>query len=1282
MFTVFALLITLFGAAPEATRAQTIEYKVDNLQDNSLDDPQPSYCTDENDNDCSLRQAMELADSDGSASRITFLLGGTILLTNDPLSLPTLDTEDGTTIDGLIDPIFPLSPKIAINGNTGDANGIRIRTKNNVIRGLSFYGFDCGITGAGAILIETSAASNNTIERNYIGPDLTGTAPTSDFRNCSGVFIRNGASNNSVLNNVIGGNERGGVVIDAASNNIVRGNLIGLQLTTNQDPLPNGRAGVAIIVESGSAAANNIIGGDQTTHRNVISSNGEGPNPIRAGVLLQGTGVTSNTVSGNFIGLRTDGAAARANNGDGIRIELGSKNNTILGSSGAPQVIAANKRYGVRITGNGTTGNTVTSVYVGTATNGGVGSSSLGFPNEQGGVLVDNGASSNTISGTTANRLLVSGNGGFGVSFSGSNSSGNKLTGAYIGVVPNPSATSVTLKLANTGNGVQINGARNTEISGANYISGNTGYAIRLTNAQTTTIKGNFVGLALNQTNVVSNTLGGILVESTGVLVNRNTLIGGGDADRNIISGNDGPGITITGQNTISTTVSANLLGLSKTSGTTFNDPAGNVGAGIIVNGGAKQTTLTRNTIANGREAIGEPNGTGEGVLVSGTGTTTTTITLNRIGPPTDVPGASGSNRGALWITGGPVATTVTSNTIVRNTGDALQATDTTTMTISGNRIANNAGLGILVGGASNVTTITNNTIDDNEGDGVQAAGSSRNTNVISNTIIRNDGVAVRVVDAAQRTKIQNNVITRNGGGIALDGATTGGFGSLTSPNHDIDPPIIVGPLRLRVGQDGILTGYVYTSTVKLENGIEPASACVTCTIQFFTSDPELTAPDDQGFVKIADDLLVTDPMGRFSTRIFDTPQNRPRQVLLTATDGYGHTSEYAVFNLDAQLRLVPVNPPTAEQSAAPGDIITYTHRLENIGTLDFSDIRLSTESVAGLNWTTTITPSTGRARLSLLAGESKFISVTLTLPTGSAPNVRAGLKDVTRLIAASEAITTARATVLMTTTVLAEAVITITPQNLTGSGKPGTEVAYVHTIRNNGNITATVNLQARTLDPAQGTLWSTTVSTTTVQVPPGTTRDFTVRVTVPAGAQERFNGEPVRATTTITGTVVGFPDQTRVVSDVTGVTLVPRAIMLRDENTFAAAGEVVRIRHRVENISNGTATFRLVGSSSSGSVIRFIGDTVGVTLTNGVFTLSNRSDSATGETNVFNFFVEVTVDDRLLPGSVDVINISLTETNGTVIGGANVQDRITITAGLVRPRLYLPMIFKQQPPQ
>ena len=1292
LFTAVVLVLTTFAVVPQVTQAQTSEYRVDIAADDSNGvtprTGKTTICSEAEAEDCTLRQAMEEAETDGTPSRITFLedlIGQVINLDTVRPPLPELDTENNTIIDALIDPFDPFTPKIAINGGGSAQPGFVISTNNNTISGLSLYGFTCGFGNAiGAIVIQGAGATDNTIQRNYIGPDLSGTAPTTGFRNCSGVFIRNGSNNNQVFSNIIGGNQLGGAVIENASDNTVNGNLIGLQLNANQDLLPNGRAGVAILSNSGLMSINNIIGGTQIADRNVISGNGTSIATSDSGILLQGSGVMSNTLQGNYIGLRSSGAATRPNNGDGIRIESGAKNNSVSGTSGAPHVISGNLRTGIRIIGAGTTGNAITGgIYIGTATNGGLGAGS-GFPNQLGGIAIDDGASNSTITGTPATRTLVSGNTSFGISIAGINSRNNKITGVYVGLVPNPAATSIALRLPNTGNGIQINAARNTEISGANYVSGNSGYGLRLTNVQSTTITGNFIGPKLNRSETFSNILGGILVESSAGTT-RNTLIGS-DASPNMISGNGGPGIAVTGIGTVSTTISGNLIGILKQpNNAKLTAPGGNLRIGISVSGGARETIIRGNTLVDSRD---EPNvsGGGEAVVISGTGTNTTTVTLNRIGVVLDGTTEIGrSNRGGVWISGGPINTTVTSNTIKRNTGDAIQATDTTTTTIIGNNVSFNGGSAIRVGGVAERTTVRKNILDSNTGDGVTVEGAALRTDIISNTITRNAQVAVRVSDTAQRAKIFDNVISRNTeGGILLSGTTIGGGGSAIAPNHDIDPPILTtgSPLRLRINENGLLIGYVYTSTIKLEQSLAPSSACISCTIQLFGSDPERPAPDGQGFVKIADDVVVADPTGRFATQILGFSQNRPRQVLLTATDGFGNTSQYAVFNVSAGLTLTPVNPVPAQQTAVPGQTVTYTHRLENTGSLDLTDLRLTSLSVNGLNWTTTISPPTLLIPLALPAGQNQLVTVTLTLPTGSATNVRAGLQDITKLIAASTQITQAQASTLMTTTVLAQGIINITPKNQVGNGAPGSQVAYIHTITNSGNVTATVSLVAQTIDPAQGTLWSTTLSASTIEVPPGLTRDFTVRVTVPAGAQEKINGVPVQATTTITGTVADFPTQTKVVSDVTGVTLVPRAIMLRDESTFGAAGQTVRIRHRVENISNGTATFKLRGNSSGGSIFKFISDTPGVTLTNDFFTLSNRSDPNTGETNVFNFIIEIKLNNRLLPGAVDVIDISLLESNGSVIGGANVQDRVTITAGQVQPRLWLPMIFKQQPPQ
>ncbi|NIN66028.1 MAG: right-handed parallel beta-helix repeat-containing protein, partial [Anaerolineae bacterium] len=79
--------------------------------------------------------------------------------------------------------------------------------------------------------------------------------------------------------------------------NTVSGNYIGTDATGSVD-LGNGNHGVFIF---GGAQAN-VIGGDTPGERNIISGN------EYDGVLISGSGTTSNTVSGNYIGTDASGA--------------------------------------------------------------------------------------------------------------------------------------------------------------------------------------------------------------------------------------------------------------------------------------------------------------------------------------------------------------------------------------------------------------------------------------------------------------------------------------------------------------------------------------------------------------------------------------------------------------------------------------------------------------------------------------------------------------------------------------------------------------------------------------------------------------------------------------------------------------------------------------------------------------------------------------------------------------------------------------------------------------
>src|SRR5205823_12516591 len=121
------------------------------------------------------------------------------------------------------------------------------------------------------------------------------------------------------------------------------------------------------------------------------------------GMELGGDG---NLVAGNSIGTDKSGSVALGNAGGGLSVA--GQGNTVGGTTaGARNLISGNGISGIEITG---TNNLVVGDYVGTDAKG---KSSLKDPNNPGdGVLIDPGASGNTVGGTTAGaRNLISGNG-------------------------------------------------------------------------------------------------------------------------------------------------------------------------------------------------------------------------------------------------------------------------------------------------------------------------------------------------------------------------------------------------------------------------------------------------------------------------------------------------------------------------------------------------------------------------------------------------------------------------------------------------------------------------------------------------------------------------------------------------------------------------------------------------------------------------------------------------------------------------------------------------------
>ena len=336
---------------------------------------------------------------------------GTGVCTIQPggMGLPTITQP--ITIDGTSQPTFATTPVIEIDGSLAstDATGIAINAGGSTIRGLVINSFltnsDIVMWGVGNNVVEgnflgvdpsgtsnltttnsvhvyaisnntiggtttaarnvisgntnpavalNAGASNNFVQGNFIGTDLTGT-------------IALGNSGNDIVtldspNNTIGGTVAGagnlvagnldsdyasiGLGFPASTGNLVQGNFVGTDITGTIDL---GGASIAIYIAEGS---NNTIGGTTPAAANLIS----GGDSSGVGIATGG----GNFVQGNLIGTQIDGVTPLPNGSHGVLIYSDAGNNTVGGRTvGTGNTIAFNGGSGVDLRGDAGVGNTV-----------------------------------------------------------------------------------------------------------------------------------------------------------------------------------------------------------------------------------------------------------------------------------------------------------------------------------------------------------------------------------------------------------------------------------------------------------------------------------------------------------------------------------------------------------------------------------------------------------------------------------------------------------------------------------------------------------------------------------------------------------------------------------------------------------------------------------------------------------------------------------------------------------------------------------------------------------
>jgi len=342
--------------------------------------------------------------------------------------------------------IFPLSgvpSKVTVGGPaTADRNFVGANGQNGIYVG--------------------QGVSDVTITNNYLGLDVTGLIDAGN--NGSGVLCDLGANNVTISNNKIAGNGGDGVALNAAFNVNFTGNWSGLAVD-GKTAVRNDFSGIAMFNGSTSVTVNN----------NVLSGNG-------TGVYIGNAITTGNLITGNLIGTDTTGLAAVPSDFRGLWFD-GSTNNEAKGNTVAATSTKFGDGNGIVISGSSATGNIVSGNKVGLGSDGltPLGNALTGiilFGGANDNDIVDNVVGSNGSNGIgffdagTVNNL-VTGN-RIGVGIDGTTARPNAGAGVFIGnsagtilvgdntpaganIIANNKAAGIAVEASSTGNAFRQN---------------------------------------------------------------------------------------------------------------------------------------------------------------------------------------------------------------------------------------------------------------------------------------------------------------------------------------------------------------------------------------------------------------------------------------------------------------------------------------------------------------------------------------------------------------------------------------------------------------------------------------------------------------------------------------------------------------------------------------------------------------------------------------------------------------------------------------------------------
>ena len=833
-----------------------------------------------------------------------------------------------------------------ITGDTANGNGyagiaIAFGASQNVIGGAHSSGTcdgPCNLISGHfvGVQIDGAGTDGNQVFGNFIGTDLSG--GKANGNEVAGIVIAYQASQNIIGGarspgvcdgpcNLISGNLDLGVVIQnpGTTGNQVLGNFVGSNISGEASLANN--YGVVI----GQDASATQVGGTGTGEGNLISGN------TNLGIWISSAGAIDNQVLGNLIGTDISGMTAVPNY-HGILISESTGNQIGGAAAGAGNLISGNEFSGIDLGFQATPGNTIAGNKIGTDLAG-----TAALPNFLGISLYE--AANNMIGGTEPGAgNLISGNAQEGVHI-GTNSNLNSLLGNTIGTdvtgeVAIPNALGIFI-----GFGASHNAIGGVDPGGGNLISGNghAGVFIQDEASVGNRILGNHIGTNGSGTSSLPNGNG---VTVIGTL---ETIIGGADTSTpwvcdgpcNLISGNDGFGVSIQGVSAVAqqqaSLVETDRLVVADQDNQVLGNYIGTdlVGTSPLPNlAGVDLSFEATGNLIGGNGLSGEGNlisgNQREGIVVRHALTTDNQILGNRIGTQSNGESALPNEGYGIWIyasgntVGGDEAglgNLISGQALDLGYYGVLIGTETEAAAnnnqVIGNLIGTNPagtggvpnGGGVAIAWGATGSVIRDNVISGNARHGIfvydapQNEFSNNHIGVAMDGVspLSNYGIGIYLCFTPQNLVGPGNTIAYNAVGVGIQyPESVGNTITQNSIYANIFEQIDFADVPAPLAPAPLLTGWV-GETVS-------GTACVGCQVEVFANpDPQPAGHTYLGTTTVAGD-------GTFSLNVGPGYS----YLAATATDAEGTTSEFSTSIIFGTITYLYIHLPLIVKAAGP----------------------------------------------------------------------------------------------------------------------------------------------------------------------------------------------------------------------------------------------------------------------------------------------------------------------------------------------------------------------------